>query len=246
MAPREGVDKGALLLIDFPRTFVQKFDGGVKVRKPGELSNKQRRILEFIRGFLREHGLPPTVRDIQRACNISSTSVVDYNLHILQREGYIRRRPEVARGIELLGEEARTGGQFRVPVVGYIAAGQPLPVPTAEGWAPQEALETLELPSHLFRAGREVYALIVKGSSMIDALIDEGDIVLVEPVRRAENGDMVVAWLKSENEATLKRFYYEGERVRLQPANSQMEPIYVHPANVEVHGRVVGVIRLLR
>ena len=203
--------------------------------------------MEFIREFTLDNGLPPTVRDIQYACGISSTSVVDYNLRILQRDGYLRRKPDVARGIELLDEMGNpASGVPRVPVVAYIAAGEPMPLLGAEGWAPEEALETIEVPPEMLKGKKRLYALKVKGNSMIDALVDDGDIVLVEPSRQAANGEMVVARLTLENETTLKRLYHEGDRVRLQPANSQMDPIYCAADNVEVQGRVVGVIRTMR
>ncbi len=212
-----------------------------------KLSSKQESILEFIHQFIQENGLPPTVRDIQKACNISSTSVVDYNIRLLQRDGYLNRKPDVARGIELLDESGRPiGAVSQVPLVGYIAAGEPLPDLSEEGWSSQEPLETIDLPPNMGRGRRKLYALKVRGVSMIDALIDDGDVVLVEPVDRVENGDMVVAWLKREKEATLKRLYREGEWVRLQPANSQMEPLRSHADNVEVQGKVVGVIRMVR
>ena len=212
-----------------------------------KLTPKRQRILEFIRQFYEENGLPPTVRDIQRACNISSTSVVDYNIRILQRDGYLHRRPDVARGIELLDESGSPRGVVtRVPLMGYIAAGEPLPILTEDSWTPQEALETVELPSNLAHGYQNLYALKVRGTSMIDALIDDADVVLVEPVGQVKNGDMVIAWLKREKEATLKRLYKEGEDVRLQPANSQMGPIFCEADNVEVQGKVVGVIRMLR
>ena len=214
-----------------------------------KLTEKRRRILEFIREFMEEKGLPPTVRDIQYACAISSTSVVDYNLRLLQREGYLRRMPDVARGIELLDGNApvRRGANAprRVPVLAYIAAGEPLPLIDSEGWSQGEALETINVPSDMISDQRPLYALKVKGTSMIDALVDDGDIVLVEPTRQASNGAMVVARLKLENETTLKRFYLEGDQVRLQPANSQMAPIYSPADNVEVQGNVVGVIRVM-
>ena len=207
-------------------------------------------MIEFIRQFLLENGLPPTVRDIQRACDISSTSVVDYNLRILQREGYLRRRPDVARGIELLDDTAHSPRAIpaitRIPVVAYIAAGEPLPLLEDGGWTPRESLDTIELPTDMLRGYRNLYALKVRGTSMIDALVDDGDTVLVEPTRQAKNGEMVVARLRLENETTLKRLYQEGDRVRLQPANRQMEPITSPADNVEVQGRVVGVIRMLR
>ena len=212
-----------------------------------KLSPRQSRILEFIREFLEEHGYrPPTIREIQRGCGISSTSVVDYNLHILQREGYIRRAPEVSRGLELVDGPTTSSGRATVPVMGYIAAGTPVPVPSSEGWADAEPLETVELPSHLTRASRDVYALRVKGHSMIDAFIDDGDVVVLRPPTEVRDGDMVVAWLKLEKEATLKRLYREGRRVRLQPANAQMAPIYTDVSNVEVQGKVVAVLRVMQ
>ena len=207
-------------------------------------------MLEFIGEFLEENGLPPTVRDIQHACHISSTSVVDYNLRLLQRDGFLRRRPDVARGIELLDETAspRRGGPTlrRIPVIAYIAAGEPLPLVDDGGWTSGEALESIDIASDMLGSHQNLYALKVKGHSMIDALVDDGDVVLVDPVRQAPNGEMVVARLKLENETTLKHLYQEGDKVRLQPANSQMEPIYSPADNVEVQGRVVGVIRMMR
>ena len=215
-----------------------------------QLSTRQKRIMEFIKDFLWENGLPPTVRDIQKACGISSTSVVDYNLRILQREGHLRRRPDVARGIEVMDETVpgrrAPSNLRRIPVIAYVAAGEPLPLVEAEGWASDESLETLEVPIDMVGGNGPLYALRVKGISMIDALVDDGDIVLVEPSREASNGEMVIARLKLENETTFKRLYREGERVRLQPANSQMVPIYSAADNVEVQGRIVGVIRMLR
>ena len=211
-----------------------------------KLSSKRQIILTFIKEFIEGHSLPPTVREIQRACGISSTSVVDYNLRILHREGYISRRPDIARGIELSQERPARLTMSRIPVIGYIAAGEPLPVMSSEGWAQAEPLEDVEIPASLARPGRKLYALRVRGISMIDALIDDGDIVIIEPGIQAENGDMVVAWLKLEKEATLKRIYIEENRVRLQPANILMQPIYTKVDNLEIQGRVVSVLRNLR
>lgn len=213
-----------------------------------KLSARQERMLEFIRSFMRDHQFPPSVREIQQACSISSTSVVDYNLHILQREGYIRRSPEISRGIELVGAEfgrfASHPAAIPVRVLGTIAAGEPLlTFPEA---IEAETVETLDLPTSMAPDPARVYALRVKGLSMIDALIDDGDVVVLEQAAEVRDGDMVAAWLVNEGEATLKRIYREGTRVRLQPANAQMAPIYVDASDVEVHGRVVGVIRMLR
>lgn len=209
-----------------------------------KLSPRRQRILEFINEFIQENGIPPTVRDIQRACDISSTSVVDYNLRLLERDGYLNRRPDVARGIELLDDEGQpVSNSPKVPIVGSIAAGLPLPVFSTEDSASSREFDTIEVSPDLTRRYGALFALSVKGTSMIDALIDDGDIVVIQPGQHANNGDMVVAWLKTNEEATLKKFYLEGDRVRLQPANSQMEPIYCSAADVEVKGKVVSVIR---
>lgn len=208
-------------------------------RRP--LSPRQERILTFIREFILEHGYPPSVREIQKGCGLSSTSVVDYNLHILQREGYLRRSPDVSRGIDLIGGP---GGRavVPIPILGTIAAGEPLPTFPEDTW---QSTETLELPTSLLPTRNSVFALRVKGQSMLDALITDGDIILVQPTPQVENGAMAVVWLKGKGEATLKHFYREKDLVRLQPANSQMAPIYVHPKEVEVKGKVVGVLRFL-
>ncbi|MCH8744009.1 MAG: transcriptional repressor LexA [Chloroflexi bacterium] len=209
-----------------------------------KLSPRRQRILEFINEFIQENGIPPTVRDIQRACDVSSTSVVDYNLRLLERDGYLNRRPDVARGIELLDDEGQpVSNSPKVPIVGSIAAGLPLPVFSTEDSASSREFDTIEVSPDLTRRYGALFALSVKGTSMIDALIDDGDIVVIQPGQHANNGDMVVAWLKINEEATLKKFYLEGDRVRLQPANSQMEPIYCSAADVEVKGKVVSVIR---
>ena len=210
------------------------------------LTRRQREILDFIRRYRADHGYPPSIRDIQQACSISSTSVVDYNLRILQREGFIRRSPEVSRGLELMGEDpATTPPGTVVPVLGYVAAGAPLPILTDESWR-QEPLDTVTLPPEMVpQPAGDLYALRVRGLSMIDALIDDGDVVVIRATSEVRDGEMVVAWLKLEQEATLKRLYRQGDQVRLQPANSQMEPIVVPAANLEVHGKVVAVIRRL-
>ena len=209
-----------------------------------KMPERRRRILEFIQEFYFENGIPPTVRDIQQACDISSTSVVDYNLRQLEDAGYLNRRREVARGIELLDRDGEpVSSAPRVQIVGSIAAGQPLPVFSSEGAGASEELDTVEISPDLPRRHGKLFALTVKGTSMIDALIDDGDVVVIKPAQDASNGDMVVAWLKDEEEATLKKFYQEGEQVRLQPANSTMQPIFCPAENVEVKGKVVTVLR---
>jgi repressor LexA len=209
------------------------------------LSAKQQRIIDFVHRFLVDRGYPPTIRDIQSGCGISSTSVVDYHLNILEKEGYLRRHHEVSRGIELLARSLTSLYRVQVPIIGQIAAGEPIPVPTSDSWNVTAAAETLELTTDLTQGRGGIYALKVKGISMVDALINDGDIVLMQYVNVVDNGEMAAVWLKAEKEATLKKVYFEAGRIRLQPANSQMKPIYAEPGNVEIQGRVVAVIRQL-
>ena len=211
-----------------------------------KLSDKQERILEFIGRFVDDNPFPPTVRDIQAGCDISSTSVVDYNLRILQRDGYLRREAEVSRGIELIGALAPASRLdiVRVSVLGNIAAGEPLHVPPSDSWRDEE-IDSIDLPTSLTKGKNDVFGLRVKGESMIDALVADGDLVLLEPIGQPENGDMVAAVLTDREEVTLKHFHLKNGMVTLQPANSTMEPITVPAENVAVRGRVVGVVRTL-
>ncbi len=212
-------------------------------------SDKQDRILQFLRGFLSEHDYPPSIRDIQAGCGISSTSVVDYNLKALEGKGLIRRDREISRGIVLLGEERHSdeGRTVRIPVLGAIAAGQPMPLPTAEGMDPDRAGESITVTEEILgsRRGGDLFALRVQGTSMIDALINDGDIVIMEPAESVDDGETAAIWLKDANEVTLKKVYREGARVRLQPMNAAMQPIYTAAENVEVQGRVVTAIRAM-
>lgn len=207
-----------------------------------KLPRRRQQILDYLHESLQEHGLPPTVRDIQNACDISSTSVVDYNLRLLERDGFIRRRPDISRGIELLDESGQTVSTTpTVPIIGNIAAGLPIPVFSELPSDPN--LDTVEISPDLHRKYGRLFGLNVVGTSMVDALIDDGDIVIVQPTSRADNGDTVVAWLKLDEEATLKKFFLQGDTVRLQPANSQMQPIFCPAEHLEIKGRVVTVIR---
>ena len=207
------------------------------------LSNRQQIILDYIARYLGEHGYPPSVRDIQLGCGVSSTSVVDYNLRVLHREGFIRRDAEVSRGLELAtGDRLNADPPLLVPLLGSIAAGTPLPVLTDE----VVPVETISLPAGMVSRRRQgLFALRVRGQSMIDALIDDGDVVILRRVSEIQDGDMVAAWLRLEGEATLKRFYRDGSAVRLEPANPIMEPIVVSAADVEVAGKVIAVVRQL-
>jgi repressor LexA len=211
------------------------------------LSARQDRMLRFIREFFADHSRPPTIREIGRAVGISSTSVVNYNLNILQEKGFIRRDREVSRGVRLVEMDAvaktaaRGASVFRVPLLGRIVAGEPVPVPDG---TPLDVDETIALTRDIVQETGPVYALQVKGDSMIDALVYDGDIVIMKPQTEARNGDLIAAWLRAEKETTLKRFYWEDRgKVRLQPANPTMEPIYVEASNLEIQGKVIAVIR---
>jgi repressor LexA len=206
-----------------------------------ELSPKQSSILDFLGDFIADKDYPPSIRDIQIGCSISSTSVVDYNLRRLEEKGLIRRDREVSRGIEVLGARRRAR-TVEIPILGAIAAGQPIPVPTSDRWA-ADVEDTVTVTDEMVRGQENVFALRVKGTSMIDDLIADGDIVFLEPASAATDGDKVAVWLKDRGEVTLKRIYHEGDRIRLQPANSTMDPIYTTPDNVEVQGKFVSSIR---
>lgn len=213
-------------------------------RKMNQLSKLQKNILDFIEGFIEDHnGLPPTVREIQEKLNISSTSVVDYNLKALEAKGFISRNKKQSRGVQLLNRP-KTNRSELIPLLGVIAAGLPIP-----DRADVTTEDTVEVPPYMLsgRPGPDVFALRVKGQSMIDALIDDGDIVLIKRQARAETGETVAVWLESENETTLKKWYPEPtqNRVRLQPANSTMEPIYTTLSNARIMGKLVGVIRTI-
>jgi repressor LexA len=205
-------------------------------------SNTRLRILNFIRKFFDERGYAPTVRDIARGCNISTPSVVQHHLNTLERQGHIHRDPEVFRSIQLA--ERKRESISRVPLLGTIAAGKPIPVPTPDTWTtiPEE---TLQLTAELTEGKKDIYALKVKGASMIDAFVDDGDIVLLQSTSKVEDGEMAAVWLKLEQEVTLKKVYHEAGRIRLQPANSTMKPMYYQPEDVEIQGKVIGVLRKL-
>ncbi len=210
------------------------------------LSQRQTSILEYIQRFMQESGYPPSIRDIQEKLKISSTSVVAYNLRKLEDRGLIERDNKVSRGIKMPGDSLQTTAPLnittrRVALAGAIAAGQPIPVPD-QG----ETEEFVEVPGDMIPERiKDVYALRVKGNSMIDALIADGDIVLMRYQETAENGQMAAVRVVDRNEVTLKRIYFEGNQVRLQPANPTMDAWYEPAGNVQVQGRVVGVVRAM-
>ncbi len=218
----------------------------------GKLSARQHDMMKFIGRFVDEHFYPPTIREIGEAVSISSTSVVNYNLNKLEKEGYLTRDLKVSRGVRLTDIGLRLIGAARrmpaselvsVPLAGFIFASQPVEVGDT---AQTSADESLDLTRGLVNDTGDLYALRVKGDSMIDAMVSDGDIVVMKKADRARNGEMVAVWLTERNETTLKYFYQENGRIRLQPANPTMQPIYVdNPAQVQVQGKVVLVMRQL-
>ncbi len=209
------------------------------------LSKRQENILEFLGEYIDENGYPPSIREIGKAAGISSTSVVSYNLRRLEERGYLSRDKEISRGLKLTGAThvpIVPDAVVRLPVLGRIVAGAPIPVPASD--FPLMGDETIELTRDILGDPTGLYALQVEGDSMIDALVNDGDIVVMRHQRMVENGEMAAVWLKERGEVTLKRFYHENSRVRLQPANPTMAPIFVEdPFQVEVQGKVVMVIR---
>ena len=236
------------------------------------LSERQRKILQFIVSFVSENEFPPTIREIGEQVGISSTSVVNYNLAKLEELGLISRRKEVSRGLALNCERltevdpslaaslapttsppmpalshhgngsSHAPAMMRIPVLGAIAAGQPIQVEAA---APETTDDWVELPDGVIKARGALFALRVKGDSMVDASVLDGDVVVLRQQETANDGEMVAAWIEGDEETTLKYLHREGRNVRLQPANPAYAPI-IRPANkVRINGRVVYIVRSL-
>ncbi len=220
-----------------------------------KLSNRQKAILSFIEKFLNQHGYPPTIREIGEAVGIASTSVVNYNLNKLVERGYLEREPKVSRGLLLASAQQKVremavtfadgASILQVPLVGKIAASLPVPLPGEDFGYYYDADDMIEVPQALIGPTKrdELFALRVTGDSMIDAMVAEGDIVILKRQNVAQNGDMVAVWLSERGETTLKKYYHEGKQVRLQPANPLMDPIYVDASQVNVQGRVLAILR---
>ncbi len=190
------------------------------------------RILDYIRETVDERGYPPSVREIAEAVGLASTSAVHHHLTKLEKDGRLQKEATRSRALTLPGSHAAK--VVNAPIVGEIAAGQPIE-------AYEDRTETMALPAEL-APRHDTFVLRVRGKSMIEDHIDNGDYVVIQPQDTARDGEIVVAIL-DDNTATLKRFYKERDRVRLQPANSEMEPIYAR--DVKIQGKVIGVIRRL-
>jgi repressor LexA len=216
------------------------------VRKSKGIGERHQKILDFIASYQREHKHPPSIREIGEHCDISSTSVVNYYLDQLEKSGHLERDRKISRGMRLTGNTP-LGDMLRVPVLGVIQAGEPIPVPTNADFGSFTPEDSVEIATSLMPAkekGKELFALKVQGDSMIDAMVNDGDIVILKPSQDARNGDMVAVWLSDRNETTLKYFYKEKDGFRLQPANPTMKPIMIKKNElVEIKGKVVMVIR---
>lgn len=223
------------------------------VRKRKGLSERHIRVLEFLTRYQNENGRPPSIREIGDAAKISSTSVVNYYLEQLETMGYIERDERVSRGLRLTGKVNEVvqvlHDLLRVPVLGRIVASEPAPVPASD-FGYYDAETSVEIATSLLPApekNKQLFALEVQGNSMIDAMVNDGDYVIMKPVANnaeVRNGDMVAVWLPSRDETTLKYFYKEKEGYRLQPANPSMAPIMINKEEpLEIKGKVVMVIR---
>lgn len=214
-----------------------------------QLTDRQSRMLDFIQQFSEENGYPPSIRQIGKNVGISSTSVVNYNLNRLVDEGYLSRDQNVSRGLRLTEKFLKVAEPLtnvvRIPKVGRIFAGEPVPLPSTD--SPMFGTdEAIEITRDLLSSTDNLFALEVKGESMIDAMVSDGDIVVMKRELDWRNGDMVAVWLRDKEETTLKYIYREGDRVRLQPANPTMDPIIIEdPENLEVQGKVMLVVRQL-
>jgi repressor LexA len=196
------------------------------------LTKRQREILDYLNEFIQQHGYAPSLEEIGRRFGLSSLATVHKHLTNLQDKGFIKRAWNRSRSVEMV--QSRTGGRaVELPLLGYVAAGAPIEAVAGS--------ETIAVPEDL--AGkRDMYVLRVKGDSMIDEQIRDGDFVIVEDRKTAENGEMVIA-LIGGSDVTLKKFYLENGRVRLQPANPAVRPLVYSSDEVQVQGVVVGVMR---
>ena len=198
------------------------------------LTKRQREILDYLNEFIAQHGYAPSLEEIGRRFSLSSLATVHKHLTNLQEKGFIRRAWNRSRSVELL--PSRSGGRaIEVPLLGYVAAGMPIEAVTGT--------ESIAIPESLVSGKRDTYVLRVRGDSMIDEQIRDGDFVVVEDRKTADNGEMVIALLRG-SDVTLKKLYRDpGGKIRLQPANATMQPIFVEPENVQIQGVVIGVMR---
>ena len=215
------------------------------VRKSKGLGERHQKILEFLQEYQRANRYPPSIREIGEKTGISSTSVVNYYLDQLEKKGMIERDRKISRGVRLSGPNI-SADTLRVPILGPIAAGPFMLVPEpGVNYMNDKEYDAVDIARSLLPSkekGNDLYALEVKGESMIDAMINDGDIIVMKPAIEARNGEMVA--VRVNDEYTLKYFFKEKDRYRLQPANPKMKPIIVKKSEpLEIKGKVVMVIR---
>lgn len=219
------------------------------------------KILVFMERYQKQVGYPPSIREICEETNISSTSVVNYYLDQLENWGYIKREKNISRGITMLKDAfnkmidegiapiaEKIEDLIHIPVVGRIVAGLPVPVPASDlsYFDPESAIDIARSMLPLREKVEDIFALEVQGDSMIDAMVNDGDVIIMKKAQEAINGEMVAVWLLDKDETTLKYFYKEGGKIRLQPANKTMMPIIIDdPKTVQVQGKVLMVVRRL-
>ena len=196
------------------------------------LTKRQREILDYLHDFIEGHGYAPSLEEIGRRFGLSSLATVHKHLTNLQEKGFIKRAWNRSRSVELVPKPAGSR-VLELPLLGYVAAGAPIEAVASS--------ESIAVPEN-FIGRRDTYVLRVRGDSMIDEQIRDGDMVIVENRKTADNGEMVIALLRG-SDVTLKKFYRDNGRVRLQPANPALQPIFVDAAEVKIQGVVVGVMR---
>jgi repressor LexA len=208
----------------------------------GQLTEPQRKVLSFITNYVEQNNVPPTIREIQSGTGISSTSMVSYHLKALERAQLLNRYERRSRGLVINDLHRPLPNEVvAVPMVGVIGASEPVPTPDADALAAAE--NSVQIARNLVGHAEGLYALEVKGNSMIDALINDGDIVIMRRDQEVRNGDLAAVFLTDRNESTLKRVYHEGKRLKLKPENPTMKPFYVDARAARIQGRVVCVIR---
>jgi repressor LexA len=235
-------------------------------RRSQGLSERHHKIMEFLTKFQETNGYSPSIRQIGDSIDVKSTSLVDYYLTQLQEMGLIEREDRISRSIRVIqpiysspsitgivGEAVHKAGNLladlvSIPIAGRIVASAPIPMPTSD-LSYYDSETSVEIARSLLptRDINELFALEVSGDSMIDAMINDGDIVVMKKAQSANNGEMVAVWLDDKDETTLKYFYKESDRIRLQPANPNMGPIYINnPKSLRIMGKVVMVIRQIK
>ncbi len=206
------------------------------------LTESQQRILSFINTYVTQHDMPPTIREIQKGAGISSTSMVSYHLKALEKANLLNRRERSSRGVVVKDPTRVTlRDMVNIPIVGRIVASAPAPTPDAD--ALRDSDNTVQIARSMVGNTDGLYALEVKGNSMIDALINDGDIVVMKRVTEVKNGDLAAVFLTDRNESTLKRVFHEGKRLKLKPENPTMKPFYVDARVAQIQGKVMCVIR---